>query len=181
MAAEEALVVHFRLTPEDSMRFRLAHGCFYWRIIGLFVVLVLALYMEIWQAVSGQATAHERAVLAMTLLTGVGIFGVVICICWLYYRWDEARWHRKIGDTLADCTLSISPEGVFWSDKQTESRLRWSAVKRTRATRDHLAFYLDTDAALIIPRRAFASPAKAEAFLQAAMAWHQAATRGSEG
>ena len=63
-----------------------------------------------------------------------------------------------------------------WSSRTTETICLWSAIDWISVTRDHLYFFLDTTQAFIVPRRAFESDERFQAFVAQARQWHDAAT-----
>ncbi len=172
---EQALVVQFRLTPEDLFRFTLALRHFPWSVVGAALLILAALRGEILAAINGQATAHQRHTLGMALLVCLALVGVVSVLCWFLFRWEAAQAFTEAGEAIGDSRLEISKEGIRCAGHQGEERHPWRDVKGIRATRSHFFLYLSPYWAYIVPRRAFDSPQEAEAFLQAARRWRSAA------
>jgi hypothetical protein len=175
---EASLRVRFQLTPADLFQIRLTNGCLVWGMVWLFILSGLSSIEPIVRVFKGQASMHEWPTFMAVFQLPV-LIGVAACVCWLDCWWDATRSRRELA-TIGLCILEISPEGLLISSQRSESRSQWSVVTHIRATRHHICLWMG-EAPYVIPRRAFSSPEEAEAFLQAATAWHRAATTSTVG
>jgi hypothetical protein len=71
--------------------------------------------------------------------------------------------------------VEISPEHVTEFNPHGQTSSTWRAVEQVAATEDHAYIYINAMAALIVPRRAFASPAEFDEFVRTARNYHAAA------
>ena len=89
--------------------------------------------------------------------------------------WWLASNCRDERGALAPGTLTVSPEGLFGTAEGQEFRCGWDLLEDIVTTRDHLFFRLGAEHALVVPRRAFGSPAAAEKFFAVAREYRNAA------
>lgn len=79
------------------------------------------------------------------------------------------------GQFLAQQKYTISPEAFAIQAEHFYSRIGWQGILRLDIKNDLLLFYTDKMAAVVIPKRCFASPEAAAAFYQQAQSYWQAA------
>lgn len=72
----------------------------------------------------------------------------------------------------APMTIRLEKAHLFAADGSGETRTRWQAIKEIGSDLQAFYFFLDNSAAHLVPRRAFATPAEAETFFQAAQRFH---------
>ena len=178
--ADEPLVltVDYQLTEEDFMAyFRYRQ----WgvpggrrRILLGWVALMLFVAAVVLVTTTPQARIYAVLVLAPALLI---ISAVYFLAVWHYPR-DAARQYRKTPHVFQPTSLSVTPGGVAGRQGGVEFRRDWSAVREVLTTGSHLFFMLGGQHALVIPRRAFGSPAAAQKFLALAREYQDGA-RGS--
>jgi hypothetical protein len=173
MAEEKALSVSFNTREEDLFQYLRDHGYHLWRVSMVVAVLF-------WVAALIVFASLETLIAVPLILLGGGM-SVAAGIWWhrFYLRRVARRWYRelyqKTPGATGDWRLEITPEGLSWSAELGESRVKWGAYVQIGGSATHLYFYRRLRAPAIVPRRAFASPEEAEAFLQAAGEWHAAA------
>ena len=175
--APAGIAVTYRVTDRDIDAYitfvlaRVTRVRFYWRLATLVIAGGVAAYSYIgrppwapWHlaAVEGLAVA--------ALLQGL----------YFYLRAKLRRQARRKRPRPV-ITAVLTPAGTVVRDEEgSETRMGWAAVPRIEATAAHIFLFQVIEkgrvtAAHVIPRRAFASPAAAEAFLDAARRWHAAA------
>jgi hypothetical protein len=66
---------------------------------------------------------------------------------------------------LGHHVLELSPEGLADKGEHGEMTIRWSGVGRVREDADYVYLYTQPDAALVVPKRAFAQPNEALEFV----------------
>ena len=76
-----------------------------------------------------------------------------------------------------DVTLTISPNGVSTQSETTQSSVTWADIERIAAKRKHIFLFLTRTSAFIVPKRVFAKPEDATAFLEAARSWYATAIK----
>lgn len=67
-------------------------------------------------------------------------------------------------------TVTLEADGVRWAGAVSETFTRWSGVTRAAVTDGHLILFLASGAAVVVPRRGFASTEAFAAFAAAAQA-----------
>lgn len=72
----------------------------------------------------------------------------------------------------APLTIRLEKAHLFASDVSGETRTRWQAIKEIGSDAQAFYFFLDNNAAHFVPQRAFATPAEAETFFEAARQLH---------
>src|SRR5205807_312657 len=71
--------------------------------------------------------------------------------------------------------LTLTPEGVTHTSALAANFADWSAVEKVVATADHAFIYTMTNAAYVVPRRAFEGEREFLDFVETARRYHQAA------
>jgi hypothetical protein len=169
MSDASSTSVTYHLTPDDLFAYhkdlllRKPRG---WAAIFAIYCFLLTFVLAI--------IPSSRANITTALVVAV----IYVPLGWAYLRRYARRSYttrRGMSDTWH---IEIGPSGVSSSAQMGQGVLKWTAIERIDATREHIFFYLDKIRPVIIPRRAFASPATAEAFIEKAARWHAAATRG---
>jgi hypothetical protein len=180
VSAEDHKKVTFKVTERDVLRFVRFHllhapGSRLWTW-GLYLAWIL------WPAYTAVTVDYElppdhplfrtmpliaaSITIPLCALTGVLFF-------W-FMTWVNAKqWSRQTIGVIGEGTVEISPEAVSRTWETGESLQKWSAFQQIVGTPEFILFYQGQNFAQIIPRRAFASPEAAEAFLQSAQQWHQ--------
>jgi hypothetical protein len=78
------------------------------------------------------------------------------------------------GSFLTPTDIELAPDGVHWSSKRGEGRTNWSAVHKIEETKQHIYIFVDRAAAHVLPRRNFATPEAATAFVKLALQYFSA-------
>jgi YcxB-like protein len=170
MANGKALWISFRITEEDLFQYMRYHGHYIWNT----TVWVAIAYCFIAAAILGALDGFS-AVLWLLLSGLLAVAGGVGCHR-SYLRRMARRLCRETAGATGEFLLEITPDGLFCSGELGEGTVKWPAYTRVFGTSEYIYLYRGPKRALIIPRRVFASPGEAEAFLQAAQEWHAAAT-----
>jgi hypothetical protein len=66
---------------------------------------------------------------------------------------------------LGHYSSTLSPEGLFFKMVSGEERLNWSAIKKISQNEDYIFLYIGAMNAVIVPKRAFATPQEQQNFL----------------
>ena len=104
------------------------------------------------------------------LVIGSGALGVLVAVRYgALCFWSAKRRVMKIpatdGTTLGERTLQVVADGLLVKNREVESLVRWSGLREVVETKDSIYLFLDTNIAIIVPRRAFPDVASAGAFL----------------
>lgn len=84
-------------------------------------------------------------------------------VMWVYAR--NARRDGERHGFLGSQTYRLEPGAFYARDRNSETRHLWSGLYLIDSTPEHFFFFLHPESAYTLPRRAFPSPAAAEAFL----------------
>jgi len=71
--------------------------------------------------------------------------------------------------------ITISLENVVSSSEHGQTSTAWRAIERVVTASEHAYIYTNALAAIIVPRRAFASPSEFEQFVRTAREYHEKA------
>jgi hypothetical protein len=166
-------IVSYRLEPRDAIAIHRMWMTSKRRVAVNAAVLVLVVGAGLgW--VCGAAAQGSRAVASTVGAT----FGVVLysLLLWNGERLAVQRWQKVgLGETE---TLTIGPDGVERAVADGRTWFTpWGKVRKVGKTPAYFAIVLDIDeTAIVVPLRAFDSPASADLFMRTAHAWHAKAT-----
>jgi hypothetical protein len=107
---------------------------------------------------------------------------VTLPIAWIIYfrlvRYTNKYRYKSIldpnGSFLTPTDIELAPDGVHWSSKRGEGRTNWSAVHKIEETKQHIYIFVDRAAAHVLPKRNFATPEAATAFVKLALQYFSA-------
>ena len=115
------------------------------------------------------------AVIGVTLaLTGVslnfpslmaGLFGGVFWLLIFSKLQTRKTGPADDGCILGPHTVSVTAEGISEQSSKQMALTRWLAVRDIQTVREHVFVMIDRNCGIIIPRRAFASAAEQDLFL----------------
>jgi hypothetical protein len=71
--------------------------------------------------------------------------------------------------------VTISTEGVSEVSEDRQTSTTWRTVEKVAATGEHAYIYINAIAAIILPRRGFASTSDFEEFVRTARSYHDKA------
>jgi hypothetical protein len=134
----------------------------------MFVVL-LAIIFILGLAITSLSPSSDLLIsLSPVFLALLGVILLVYLLLWRT-RIGAARYLALQGEQI----ITISPEGFRQRNNFTDSLIFWRAFKSFTAEKDNLYFIVHSNRMLahIIPRRAFATPQDAEAFLALAQTY----------
>lgn len=130
-------------------------------------------------------TAPPRGLFQEEWVPGLVLFVIMLsATLWMLGAFLRLLFRRRVPATKGQVTVAISPEGymIREADGSRTVSQTWTAVPGVGSDRDYLIIayqVFDPRRGLTlnhpIPRRAFATPEAAEAFLNAARSWHAAA------
>lgn len=81
---------------------------------------------------------------------------------------------REGGDILGERFLRVDADGVVERTKTRHTLTQWSGILDVAVNRNYIFIFVDTDHAVIVPKRAFQKPPDAQAFVDEAMAHSKA-------
>ena len=170
-------VVEYELTPDDYRRFNQYHHAnsptsrrAYWRTWIVTSLLLLFPLGILWFKFEPWVTPWERVSRIWPyLLVAVGIAASYP----LLYR---RRVNKQIDYLISAQTrgffgwrrVELNDEGVISSGEHTHQFFKWDGIDRIVEEEEQLLLYLSLHAAIIIPRRDFASSFKYDEFVAAA-------------
>jgi hypothetical protein len=186
MSEQSFMELTFTVTEDDVRRFTRYHLLHAPRVRlwawGFYAALIL------WPAYQLLTTDFELPAehpLFRTMPLIAAAISALVCAAigppfFLVATWLSAKqWSRRNIGVTGEQSAAISPAEVLWTWDTGRSTQEWSAFQQIVGTRDYILFYRGLNFAQLIPRRAFATPAAAEVFLQCATEWHAAAVSGS--
>jgi hypothetical protein len=127
---------------------------------------------------------RERGIPFRTFLDLLPLFsGVPIYL--IYFPWAYRRKVRKIIAGMAGeghnralfshHRVEISPQGIADASDLRQSSTAWRAVERVVKIGDYTFVYVSASSAIIVPRRAFATPTEFEEFVRTTRSYHEKA------
>jgi len=173
------MTVEYEITKDDLSAFHLYHHRHsptarrqYLRSWFLPAFVWLLVCSGIWYLAD-----RERGTPLRTFLDLLPLFsGVPLQL--LYFPWAYRRKLRKIIEGMVSegqnrgvfsrHRVTISPEGVTESCEHGQTSTAWRAIERVASAGEHAYIYTNAVAAIIVPRRAFASPTEFDEFVRTA-------------
>lgn len=117
---------------------------------------------------------HRSIQFLVTLaIISIVYLGVGAIANWLI-NWRSFRDGERHG-VLGEHTITLPPETLQERTAVNDSKTVWRSLYRIDSTADHLFIFTQPNTAHVIPRRAFPTPASAEAFLATAQRYFEAA------
>jgi len=181
------MTTEYEITKDDLSAFNLYHHRHspvahrqYLRswLVPAFIWLLVC--TSIWYLADQERGTPLRTFLdLLPLFSGVPVY--LLFFPWLYRRklrklvadmWSEGQ-NRGLFDRHR---VTISPEGVAETSEHGHTSTTWRAIERVVATQEHAYIYTNALAAIIVPRRAFASPSEFAEFVRTAQGHHEQAT-----
>ena len=178
------LEVEYVLTPEDLYAFQrralqrspIARRSRRNLYIGVFVALVI---LTIVPAIGSDGFVISRVSIGFLVIP----IAVVASLTWLIEKPMTHKAIRQIVQQekpekgqLGRHTVKLEESAVAESTAVGEQRISWAGIDRIEHDPDYIYIYTTPMAAVVIPRRAFASPADAEEFHNLATARRNAAS-----
>lgn len=159
--------------PEDWIRFGLAASAPSWRsalvVVGLFVALPTAL----WSALEPELSS-VNAILSLFPAFMIAVIALV-SIGLRRRRIRQQLRHAVSVDgamyPVGPQLLAIGPAGVHHESPVTRTTTSWRFVERVSVDEQLLRFHSGPTSAWMVPRRAFASDAELDRFVEAARRW----------
>ena len=148
-----------------KMLFRVRANLYYMLILGC------GIFGSTWFD-EGFASANDVLIAAVSSVLGsvLGLFaGFVVTVVFMLLTVG------KQSGMLGLLRFSISPAGLREVTDVNDSHQAWQSVRAIVKLRNHIAILMKNHTIHVVPRRAFASHADYEAFLEQARAWKDAA------
>jgi hypothetical protein len=182
--ADGLLNVPVRRPPRAARRPRA--GGRPWIAIFAIIVVLLFLIPDLFNALHKSAHAFLAWVdLAFPCFVGVILGMVLVLFLLLVFRKRllrsalrrefESGWLVRF---LIEQTIRIDSHGFTQTTAHTTATNYWLGIEDIVARKDFIYFFLTPKLAYLIPKRAFATPAECEAFVEAAKAFRQSALDG---
>src|SRR5262249_36003484 len=133
----------------------------------------------LFSAISLEAAVHHESyslglrILYFFVLLAIyfGIYLVTVSLAeWFTHR---SRGGERQG-VLGEHAITLTPEALQERTPVNDSKFAWRGLFRIDSTPEHIFIFVQPNAAHIIPRRAFATPAEADAFLATARSYYDA-------
>ena len=123
----------------------------------------LILYLCFCVAIGLMISVFKISINLLSVL--IGFFGMAL-IVGIYSRWQLKNLQpAPDGIVLGKCTIAVSDEGIKTSTAIVESSFSWKAIRRAEISDEHIFVMVDNVAAIIVPKRSFASDTEREQFL----------------
>ena len=106
------------------------------------------------------------------------VFRVLISLLTWFTQWRAHRDGDRHG-VLGPHIITLTPEALHERTAVNDSNAVWRSIFRVDGTPKHIFIFTQPNAAHVIPRRAFATPADADVFLTTAKSYYDAAQRGA--
>jgi hypothetical protein len=141
-----------------------------WNIFTIVVGTIVAGY-SLWLRTHAPRPRLLHSYQPTPLMTLNSLLGVVVLSIPIYFvmqhfrRKADAELLREIQHTV---TAWLEPDGFFTEGHHGENRQRWDTLHDLTETPTHLFLWLTKNAAHIVPKSAFDSSERAEAFCRAA-------------
>ncbi len=111
------------------------------------------------------------------IFLGVAL-GWVSYLLWVQRRTVIAQAQARPG-ALGLHTVSLQPDGFYSQSAVQDTRVKWQNITEVADSPQMIAFFLSPRFGFIVPKRAFADPAQAQAFLETARAYRRSAYDGT--
>ena len=110
------------------------------------------------------------ALLVVALVASAILYALIPSIQHVFTRLSTTQAIRagRYSGILGEHSLAVTPEALVTQSSKGESKFLWNAFEHVGATATHLFLFINTAAALIVPRHAFSDEASYTALLQAA-------------
>ena len=173
--------ITYELTPDDlwhlTLYYRrhkaLALITFYY-VLGAF--LILFSFWPLWTAF--ELWTKARRVDLVSVFFSCLIFYLTTRFIPLTKARTLKVMTKKMG-AIGEHTVSISPEWFAEKTPVTDIKNAWVTIESIEEDKTHFFFFLSKTLAFIIPKRAFSSPATAQAFLNKSRRYWDAAKSGT--
>ncbi len=114
------------------------------------------------------------------LLNALGVTAL-----WIGYLWWA---HRQVVITLAQArvgdlglhTVSLQPDGFYNQTSVLETRVKWQNITEVADSPQMIVLFLSPSYGFIVPKRVFAGPEQAQAFLETTRAYRQSVWDGTQ-
>ena len=118
-----------------------------------------------------------------TLLSLAALF--VLTAAWVaYLLWAQRRavitQAQARPGALGLHTVSLRPDGLYNQTSVQDTRVKWQNITEVADSPQIIALFLSPRFGFIVPKRAFADPAQASAFLETARAYRRSAYDGTQ-
>lgn len=172
--------ITYEVLPEDVWRlnqyYRRKHALrpvIVYGVVAVIALISLGLVCMLLTAWQGQGRVDMSQMLSLAL---------VVYVFWRYLPPSKARVLKTAKQTpgfLGKHSVALSPDWISEKTNVSDSKAAWITLFSLEEDVDHLFFFVNKASALIIPKRAFSSPAKAQAFLNEARRYWSAAKSGA--
>ncbi len=94
----------------------------------------------------------------LLLLIAVIVFWAVLMLITMISKRNKPLYAQR--------TFTVAEDGLVTESEYGRSETRWKQVQKLARTRKHIFLYLSGEAAVVVPRRAFADAAQWDAFYE---------------
>jgi len=170
--------VTFTLTPDDILHY----ARHYYRartlktlkirpalLYASFALVLSVIPAGIWELWRKNGAVPWIMILGFALVLG----GVYLLLPPM--RWRIVKFTRKQPESVMPHTVSISPEWLSAKTSMSEAKHSWQTVYSLEEDTDYLYLFISKGSAHVVPKHAFTSLAQAQAFLDKARLYWNAA------
>ncbi len=155
---------HTRYVAKGGALNRLGNGFLVvlWAVLLVFIVQIAGRwYSVLLQGPRGWGFLFQTN---QFLFVGFLVFSLFLA----YVFWGQWRIAARLGPSAAQLSaakhMRIGPDGVQVVTVQEQMQRAWSDIPHVRSDRDYIYLYTTSTYALVVPRRAFATPEHSQAF-----------------
>jgi hypothetical protein len=149
-----------KVTYRNTFRDRLGFAAYHLPRKPLLVLMTLAFFLvfTFQIAVPGMRTMPPATSMFVRVLTFVIFEGMLIAALLVFWTVITllTMISTKNKPLYCERTLTVGEPGFVVESEYGRSETKWSLVQKLGRTRNHILMYLSADAAVIVPRRAFA-------------------------
>ena len=114
------------------------------------------------------------------LLNAFGVAAVWIAYLWWAQRQAVITLAQSRPDSFGLHTLSLQPDGLYNQTSVLDTRVKWRNITEVAENPQMIVLFLSPRFGFIVPKRAFADPAQAQAFFELARAYRQGVLDGTQ-
>ncbi|MGZ4961899.1 MAG: YcxB family protein [Limisphaerales bacterium] len=153
---DDAMTITYRMTFRDRVAFA-AYALPRKPVLVIVMVAVLILFnfQFVVPAIQQSPRPHPWFVNVITFIIFQGIF-VTVLITVVSGLTLLTMISKKNKTVYCERSLTVGADGFFVESEYGRSETRWTMVQKLARTRSHIFLYLNSDAAVVVPRRAFA-------------------------
>ena len=178
--------IECEVTKDDLVAFNQYHNRHspfgrrqYLRALLRFPALWLLVFAMIWYFADQKRGTPLQTFLDLSPL----LYGLVVYLLYIPFAYRRAVQQAVNGmldegknkGILGRHRVTLTPESVIEASEFSQNATSWRAVERVVEFGDHVFIYINSMAAIVVPRRAFPAPSEFDKFINAANAHRERA------